>query len=372
MNLYFSPMACSLATRIALYEAGARSEFTQVDTKAKRTIDGSDFLTIAPMGQVPVLHTDDGMLLTENTAVLQYVADRFPHAELAPPSGPERARLQQWLGFIGTELHKAIFIALLDPRAPEGAKTYAREKIPLRFGVLERHLTDHDFLLDRFSVADAYLAAILNWAPFVGLDLAQWSAVQEYHKRLLKRPSIEKAVGEEWRMYQEEQRQRQLAKISSGGAMTKPAYTTIARVKGGRAGGQGRITSGELELQLQLPKELGGPGGAPNPEQLFAIGYAACFESVLSILGQRMKITADDAVIDSTVALIPIENGRFKLSVALDISLPSIGNAQQAADLVRMADQICPYSNAVRGNIEVALAVNGAPLGDQKVPAQAS
>ena len=154
--------------------------------------------------------------------------------------------------------------------------------------------------------------------------------------------------------------------------MTKPAYTTTARVKGGRAGGQGRITSGELELELQLPKELGGPGGAPNPEQLFAIGYAACFESVLSILGQRMKITADDAVIDSTVALIPIENGRFKLSVALDISLPSIGNAQQAADLVRMADQICPYSNAVRGNIEVALAVNGAPLGKQKVPAQAS
>ena len=269
--------------------------------------------------------------------------------------------MQQWLGFIGTELHKAIFIALLDPRAPEGAKTYAREKIPLRFGVLERHLTEHDFLLDHFSVADAYLAAILNWAPFVGLDLARWSAVQEYHKRLLKRPSIEKAVGEEWRMYQEEQRQRQLAKISSGGAMTKPAYTTTARVKGGRAGGQGRITSGELELQLQLPKELGGPGGAPNPEQLFAIGYAACFESVLSILGQRMKITADDAVIDSTVALIPIENGRFKLSVALDISLPSIGNAQQAADLVRMADQICPYSNAVRGNIEVALAVNGLP-----------
>jgi Ohr subfamily peroxiredoxin len=146
--------------------------------------------------------------------------------------------------------------------------------------------------------------------------------------------------------------------------MTKPAYSTTARVTGGRGGGQGTITSGELEVTLQLPKELGGPGGATNPEQLFAIGYAACFESVLSILGQRMNITADDAVIDSTVELIPIGNGRFKLGVELDISLPSIADTQQATHLVREAHQSCPYSNAVRGNIEVALIVNGAPLRD--------
>lgn len=146
--------------------------------------------------------------------------------------------------------------------------------------------------------------------------------------------------------------------------MTKPAYSTTARVTGGRAGGQGTITSGELEVKLQLPKQLGGPGGATNPEQLFAIGYAACFESVLSMLGQRMNITADDAVIDSTVALIPIEKGRFKLGVELDISLPSIVDAQQANELVRKAHQTCPYSSAVRGNIDVALIVNGAPLRD--------
>jgi lipoyl-dependent peroxiredoxin len=146
--------------------------------------------------------------------------------------------------------------------------------------------------------------------------------------------------------------------------MTKPAYSTTARVTGGRAGGQGAITSGELEVKLRLPKELGGPGGATNPEQLFAIGYAACFETVLGLLGRRMNIDADDAVIDSTVALIPIEGGRFQLGVALDISLPSIADAQMATDLVRKAHQTCPYSNAVRGNVEVALMVNGAPLND--------
>jgi glutathione S-transferase len=113
--------------------------------------------------------------------------------------------LQQWLGFIGTELHKAIFIPLLDARAPEGAKTYAREKIPLRFGLLEQHLANCELLLDRFSVADAYLTTVLNWAAPVGVDLTQWAAVGEYHRRLLQRPSVAKATGEEWRMYHEEQ-----------------------------------------------------------------------------------------------------------------------------------------------------------------------
>lgn len=150
----------------------------------------------------------------------------------------------------------------------------------------------------------------------------------------------------------------------TGGKMTKPAYRTTARVTGGRGGGRGTVERGELEVELQLPKELGGPGGATNPEQLFAIGYAACFETVLSLLGQRMNVTADDAVIDSTVALIPIENGRFKLGVELHVSLPSIADAQQATGLVRKAHDVCPYSNAVRGNVEVALLVNGVPLRD--------
>jgi len=208
MNLYFSPLACSLATRIVLYEAGAEADYTQVDTKTKRVADGSDFFKINPMGQVPVLRTDDGALLTENPAVLQYVADCFPEAKLAPNAGLERSRLQQWLSFIGTELHKAVFIPLLDPKAPEAVKSYAREKSALRFDILQGHFSTHAFLLECFSVADAYLATVLNWAAPTGTDLGQWPAVRDYHQRLLKRPSIARAVGEEWTMHQEEQARR--------------------------------------------------------------------------------------------------------------------------------------------------------------------
>jgi glutathione S-transferase len=160
------------------------------------------------MGQVPALRVEDGTTLTENTAVLQYVADRYPGAGLAPPPGLERARLQQWLGFIGTELHKAIFIPLLDPAAPEGAKAYARGKIAQRFAVLDRHLEARQFLLDHFSVADAYLATVLNWARAVNVELAPWPVLLAYHRRLLERPSVARAVGEEWRMYQEVERVR--------------------------------------------------------------------------------------------------------------------------------------------------------------------
>lgn len=202
MNLYFSPLACSLATRIALYEAGAEARFTQVDTRSKRVSDGSDFLLVAPMGQVPALRTDDGTVLTENTAVLQYVANRFPAAQLAPTEGIMRARLQQWLGFIGTEIHKAIFIPLLDPRADDAVKAYAREKIALRMDVLQRHLSGHEYLLPQFSVADAYLVTVLNWAAFTGVDLAQWPAVRDYFTRVQKRPQVARAFGDEFALYQ--------------------------------------------------------------------------------------------------------------------------------------------------------------------------
>ena len=218
MNLYFSPLACSLATRIALYEAGAQAEYTCVDMKTKRLADGSDFHDISPMGQVVVLRTDDGVLLTENAAVLQYVADRFPAAKLAPAGALERARLQEWLAFIGTELQKAIFVPLLDPKAPEGAKTYAREKAALRLGVLERHFSTHEFLLDHFTVADAYLATILNWTATAGIDLADRPAVGAYHKRMLTRPSIAKAFGEEWTLYKEEQKSRDTRSLPAGDA----------------------------------------------------------------------------------------------------------------------------------------------------------
>jgi len=208
MELFFSPMACSLATRIALYEAGADARFTGVDTRAKRTLAGDDFWAVTPMGQVPALRTDDGLLLTENAAVLQYVAERFPAAQLMPDDGSERARMRQWLAFIGTELHKALFIPLLDPAAPPDVKTYARAKADLRLGVLQAHLSQREQLLDRFGIADAYLTAVLNWAPFAGVDLGDWPAVQQYHRRMLQRPSIAKAVAEEFALYQEQQARR--------------------------------------------------------------------------------------------------------------------------------------------------------------------
>ncbi len=146
--------------------------------------------------------------------------------------------------------------------------------------------------------------------------------------------------------------------------MVKVLYTAEAHVTGGRALGHGRTVGGELDVDLRLPKELGGEGGATNPEQLFAVGYAACFESALALVGQRKGLEEQDTAIDSKVMLIPIENGRFKLGVELDVSLPSIQDAEQAATLAREAHRICPYSNATRGNIDVALVVNGVPLQD--------
>jgi glutathione S-transferase len=212
MDLYFSPLACSMATRIALNEAGASARFIQVDLRAKRVLeDGADFLAVNGMGQVPVLRTDAGELLTENPVVLQYVADRFPGAGLAPETGIERYRLQQWLGFTTTELHKAVFVPLLDPKSSEGAKSYAREKAPQRLAHLGKHLQGREFVLDRFTIADAYLATVLNWAQYGGVELAPWPAVHAYYHRMLERPSMARAVAEEMALYKAEQARRSAA-----------------------------------------------------------------------------------------------------------------------------------------------------------------
>ncbi|MGW1067882.1 organic hydroperoxide resistance protein [Streptomyces aureus] len=142
--------------------------------------------------------------------------------------------------------------------------------------------------------------------------------------------------------------------------MSKALYTAQAHVTGGRDG-RGSTSDGRLDLDLRMPKELGGDGEGANPEQLFAIGYAACFSTTLALVGQRDGLKADDAEIDSLVSLIPIDGGRFKLGVELRISLPSIAG-DQALDLARTAHQVCPYSNATRDNIEVTLVVNGTQL----------
>jgi glutathione S-transferase len=206
MHLYFAPLACSLATRIAFYEAGFEARYTQVDTRVHRVLaDGSDYFAINPLGQVPVLETDAGERLTENTAVLQYVADHLPHARLAPSGGFRRSRLQQWLGFIGTELHKAIFIPLLEREASAEVKRYAGGKAALRLELLQSHLSKQEYLLDAFSIADGYLVTVLNWSRATDIDLARWPAVHGYFQKQLTRPSIARAFTEEFALYKEEQ-----------------------------------------------------------------------------------------------------------------------------------------------------------------------
>jgi glutathione S-transferase len=205
MQLYFSPLSCSMAARIVFYEAGEDASFIEVDRKTKLTRDGKNFRDIHPLGLVPTLRTDDGDILTENAALLQYVADFFPKAKLAPADRMERARLHEWLCFIGTELHKALFAPLLDTKAPEGAKAYALEKGASRLSHLETYLTGREFLLERFSVADAYLFTVLNWSVVTPVDLKKWPAISAYVARLRDRPSVAKAFAEERALYAEEQ-----------------------------------------------------------------------------------------------------------------------------------------------------------------------
>jgi glutathione S-transferase len=200
-----------MATRIALYEAGADARFVQVDGKTKRTQEGSDYLAINPLGLVPAIRTDDGVVMTENAAVLQYVADRFPDAGLAPRPGVDRSRLQQWLSFIGTELHKALFVPLLDRNAPDATKTYTLEKGESRLAYLNNYLAGRDYLLDRFSIADAYLFTVLNWNIATPVDLARWPAVKDYYTRMRGRPSIARALAEEHALYAEEQARHKAA-----------------------------------------------------------------------------------------------------------------------------------------------------------------
>lgn len=209
MELFFAPLACSMATRIALYEAGADdARFHPVDLKAKRLEDGTSFLAINPLGQVPALRLPSGDVLTENPAVLQCVADAYPGAGLAPNDGTGRHQVQRWLSFIGSELHKAVFTPLLDAASPDGAKEYARKKADAPFFYLAQHLDRREYLLDRFSVADAYLATVLNWTAVTDLRLAGWPAVQAYHHRVLTRPAAARAFAEERAMYAEEQARR--------------------------------------------------------------------------------------------------------------------------------------------------------------------
>jgi Ohr subfamily peroxiredoxin len=145
-------------------------------------------------------------------------------------------------------------------------------------------------------------------------------------------------------------------------AMAKTLYTAKAHVTGGRMEGHGRTSDGQLEVDLRIPEEMGGPGGGTNPEELFAVGYAACFEGALAVAARRAKVEPGEVAIDSEVSLSPNSQGGFDLSVGLNVTLPGIAEEDQAIDLVRAAHKVCPYSNATRGNIPVELTANGAAV----------
>ena len=150
--------------------------------------------------------------------------------------------------------------------------------------------------------------------------------------------------------------------VSLATNQSRVLYTAEAHVTGGRIQGHGRTSDGALEVDLRIPEELGGEGGGTNPEELFAVGYAACFESAISAVARRRKLEAGDVEIDSKVTLSPTEERGFQVGVELDVTLPSVDDDETAADLIRAAEKVCPYSNATRGNIELKLTANGTPV----------
>jgi Ohr subfamily peroxiredoxin len=145
--------------------------------------------------------------------------------------------------------------------------------------------------------------------------------------------------------------------------MPDPLYTATATVTGGRADGHATTSDGALELELRTPPELGGQGGGTNPEQLFAIGYAACFEGALGAVARRMRVELGEFSIDSSVSLHAVEERKFVISVGLDVTLPGVDDGDRAAEIVAAAHEVCPYSNATRGNIDVRLTANGRQVG---------
>jgi glutathione S-transferase len=195
MRLYFIPFACSLAVRIAFEEAGLSAEYVQVAPGDSSLPDGRSFREINPLGQVPVVELDSGEVLVEGPAILQYIADLAPASGLAPaPDSKQRYELQRWLNFTSTELHKYVFAALLNPKAPAEAKAYALANAAPRLDHLSNHLEGRDFLLDRFTVADAYLLSVLNWCESAGVDIKSWPVLAGYRARIRQWPSVARAI----------------------------------------------------------------------------------------------------------------------------------------------------------------------------------
>jgi glutathione S-transferase len=191
MKLYTLKGACSLASLISLTEAGVKFEHSAVDPKTKVAADGQNILQLNPKGYVPVLQLDDGEVLTENVAVLPYIADLNPAAKLAPPVGTlARFRLQEWLGYVNGEVHKN-FSLLFNPTVPEAMKQIAKDNIARRLGYIEDKLGARPYLLgDDFSVADAYLYVVLSWRERLGVDISKFPKLTAFFERVRARPAV--------------------------------------------------------------------------------------------------------------------------------------------------------------------------------------
>jgi glutathione S-transferase len=198
MKLYYLTGACSLASAIALREAGLKFELVKVDRKTRKAADGLDFNEVNPKGYVPALALDNGQVLTENVAVLQYIADRNPAAKLAPPAGTlERYRLMEWLAFINSEIHKS-FSPLFRAEAHEAVKAYARANLEKRLDYAERALGSKPYLMgEQFTVADAYLYVVLGWGAHVNVDIGRWPQLKRLHDRVGARPLTIEALKSE-------------------------------------------------------------------------------------------------------------------------------------------------------------------------------
>jgi glutathione S-transferase len=195
LKLYYSPGACSLSPHIALCESGLPFEIEKVDTKAKKTASGADFLAINPNGYVPVLKIAEGQVLTEGPAIVQWIADQKPETHLAPPNGTfERSKLQQWLNFISTEIHKS-YSPLFSAEVPDAYKTMTKDKLFKRYAYVNDQLKGKQFLVgNNFTVADAYLFTVTNWANFLKLDLSEFREVAAFSDRVNSRPKVLQAL----------------------------------------------------------------------------------------------------------------------------------------------------------------------------------
>jgi glutathione S-transferase len=207
MKLYYAPGACSLSPHIVAREAGLPIQLQKVNTKDKSMEGGGDFWKVNPRGYVPVLELDNGERLTEGPAIVQYLADQKPEANLAPKNGTlERYRLQEWLNFLTSEVHKQ-FTPLFKPNTPDEYKKIAKENLANRFKWLDQQLAGKDYLTGKsFSVADAYAFVLLGWTKPTQIDLAQWPNLQAFHKRVAARPKVKEAMQAEGLIPKEQER----------------------------------------------------------------------------------------------------------------------------------------------------------------------